>query len=79
MKGGLTSPSGSRASVGSFRGGGVAKGGTGKNTGSTVFKRVEVKKAFEQAAADAGELEAFKRIIRALEKRFPELADEFGF
>lgn len=54
-------------------------GGTGKNVGSTPYKRVEVKNALEQAAADAGEVEALKKIVRALVKRFPELADEFGF
>lgn len=53
--------------------------GTGKNVGSTPYKRVEVKNALEQAAADAGEVEALKKIVRALVKRFPELADEFGF
>ncbi|NDQ55752.1 MAG: ATP-binding protein [Acidipila sp.] len=78
-KGTLTSSSSSRTGVGSFRGGGATGGGTGKNTGSRAFKRVEVRSAFEQAAADAGELEALKKIIRALAKRFPELADEFGF
>lgn len=54
-------------------------GGTGKNMGSVPYKRVEVKSALEQAAADAGEVEALRKIIRALAKRFPELADEFGF
>jgi hypothetical protein len=78
-KGGFTSSSGSRTGVGSFRSGGAARGGAGKNTGSTGIRRGEVKSAFEQAAADAGELEALKKIIRALAKRFPELADEFGF
>jgi Histidine kinase-, DNA gyrase B-, and HSP90-like ATPase len=77
-KGGLTSPSGSRANAGSFRGGGAARGRTGKSTGSTALKRGEIKSAFEQAAADAGESEALKKIIRALAKRFPELADELG-
>jgi hypothetical protein len=79
-KGGFKSSSGSSVGVGSFRGGGTAvRGGTGKNAGPTASGRVDVKKAFEQAAADAGELEALKKIIRALAKRFPELADEFGF
>jgi hypothetical protein len=72
-------PTSSRAGTGPIRGGGAVRGGTGKNTGSAAYKRVEVKNAFEQAAADAGEVEALKKIIRALAKRFPELADEFGF
>ena len=77
-KSGPTTPSASNTSVGSSRGGRAVRASTSKTIASTST-RIEVKRAFEQAAADAGELEALKKIIHALAKRFPELADEFGF
>ena len=63
----------------STHGTGIPKGGSGRGTTSGPSSRVSVKSALERAAADAGETEAFRKIIRALVKRFPELADEFGF
>jgi hypothetical protein len=78
-RGGFKSSSGSSSGVGSVRGGGATRSSGGKNTVPTAFKRTDLKGAFEQAAADAGELNALKKIMRALTKRFPELADEFGF
>jgi hypothetical protein len=45
----------------------------------TTGKKLMIKRAFEQAAADAEESDALMKIIRALCKRFPKLADEFGF
>jgi hypothetical protein len=69
----------SRGGGNSTHGTGRPKGGAGRGTTSGHLSRVSVKSALERAAADAGETEAFRKIIRALVKRFPELAHEFGF
>ncbi len=76
-KGGFKS-SGSSSAFGAARAGGPTRGSGGKNTVAMSPTRTDLKHAFEQAAADAGELHALKKIIRALVKRFPELANEFG-
>jgi len=73
-------PSGGPTSVGgSFRGGGPVRNSGAEKKSSRENKPIALKSAFEQAANDAGELKALKKIIRALIKRFPELANEFGF
>lgn len=61
-------------------GNGASAKRTAHNNGSaTSAKRSSFKRALEQAAADADESEALRKIIRAFCKRFPELAGEFGF
>jgi Histidine kinase-, DNA gyrase B-, and HSP90-like ATPase len=64
--------------AGSMRNGRAARD-SHKHNAAAPTKRTDLRSAFEQAAAEAGELDAFKKIVRALAKRFPELADEFGF
>jgi hypothetical protein len=73
-------------SSGAGRNGIPFRGGTSTGRGSPEGKtnpasprRSEIRTAFEQAATEAGETDALKKIIRAFTKRFPELADEFGF
>lgn len=58
---------------------GTARRETGGNAKQGTFKKEEIKSALERAAAEAGEAEALKKIIRMLVRRFPELADELGF
>jgi hypothetical protein len=74
---------GSRGSLPSGANGNLSHGsGISKSTSranSSEAGNVSLKNALEQAAADAGEVDAFKKIVRALVKRFPEVRDEFGF
>jgi hypothetical protein len=70
------SPSGGSTSIPSGNG---SKRYSAKDLAGPTPKNQNFKRALEQAAADADETEALKKIIRAFCKRFPELADDFGF
>jgi hypothetical protein len=70
--------SSSSAGVNSFRGANSSKGGAARDAISSSTK-VGIRDALDQSAADTGEEDAWKKIVRALVKRFPELAHEFGF
>jgi hypothetical protein len=69
----------SKSTSSSFGGGGTRQDTRSENKKSVEIKRPSLKSAIEEAATDAGELRALKKIIRIFVKRFPELANEFGF
>jgi hypothetical protein len=71
-------PSSSSMGVKAFHDSNSSKGGTARDTMSSSTK-VGIRDALDQAAADTDEGDAWKKIVRALIKRFPELAHEFGF
>jgi Histidine kinase-, DNA gyrase B-, and HSP90-like ATPase len=72
------SPSGGSYGPGR-NGSGLRSAGRGSKRAAGPGREISIRSALEQAATDAGEIEALKKIVRVLVKRFPELADEFGF
>jgi hypothetical protein len=78
-KNGLKPSFSCRAGSRSPENGNAARGNSSKDSRAIAAKRRIFRRSLEHAAADAGEAEALKRIIRAFCKRFPALADEFRF
>ncbi len=59
--------------------GGVRGSGRAGRRSQGADRGISIKRALQEAAADAGETAALKKIVSVLVKRFPELADDYGF